>query len=344
MKKRFVQVVFSLAIVFSLLTQLSPVEAFSDTSSEDLSPYASEYLDSIDVKRSQATEVLEYQQIISVLNEYYADDYALYVRIYKLYHSDISGIISSEREKKISAMYSLMSLYEKCDAETKRMIKTFFFQYAKDSEEKALYSFYEQICSAKTSTGIQTKGYNFKENFNPSIAASWAFNNYDKFDPKFPNLSELNGDCTNFVSQALYYGGMKMHNNWYCQKRNNYYPTPKTVSELDYSWALSDPSPFISVKTFTEYWTGQADAYYEFSKDDYVKNHETYYNKPIYTGDVVILCKKTLWWTTPTHAMIITRYDSTNKDFLLAGHSQPRQQHPLLTAISNYSQVRFLCL
>ena len=70
----------------------------------------------------------------------------------------------------------------------------------------------------------------------------------------------------------------------------------------------------------------------------------TYYASPIYRGDVVILCKKTLWWTTPSHAMIITQYDNTNQDFKLAGHTSDRQAYPLLTAIANYAQVRFLCL
>lgn len=344
MKKRLVRVILSLSIIFSFLIQISPVEASSDTSSEDLSPYASEYLDSVNVKKSQASKSEEYKQIINALNEYYADDYALYVRIYKLFRSDIPDILSSERDKKISAMYALMDLYEKCDIETKAMIKTFFFQYAKDSGEKTLFAFYEQIRSAKKADEVQTRNSDFKANFNPYSAATWAYNNYDKFDSNFPNCSNIGGDCTNFISQALYYGGMQMHNNWYCHKKNSSYPTPSNTTQLDYSWTLSDPSPWISVKRFTEYWSDHTDDYYEFSKSDYNNNHGTYFEKPIYIGDVVILCTRTFWWTTPEHAMIITRYDSVNKDFLLAGHTIARQKHPLLTAISLYDQVRFLCL
>ncbi|MBQ3066290.1 MAG: hypothetical protein IJC98_08645 [Clostridia bacterium] len=55
------------------------------------------------------------------------------------------------------------------------------------------------------------------------------------------------------------------------------------------------------------------------------------------------MCENTLWWSTPSHAMIISAYDYYEKDFLCAGHSNERQALPLLEAIENYDSVRILC-
>lgn len=183
-----------------------------------------------------------------------------------------------------------------------------------------------------------------KSGFNPSLAASWAYDHYDSFDSNFPNMRSMGGDCTNFVSQALYNGGMSMRGDWYCYKKNSTYLEPTSATQLDYSWTLSDPSPWISVSEFSSFWLDYYDDYYEYTKSDYESNHSTYYSEPIYKGDVIILCKRTLWWTTPSHAMIITEYDTTNRDFKLAGHTTARQAYPLLDAIDNYAVVRIYCL
>lgn len=155
----------------------------------------------------------------------------------------------------------------------------------------------------------------------------------------------MGGDCTNFVSQALYHGNMSMFDDWYCHKKNSTYLEPKSSTELDYSWTLADPSPWISVNEFDSFWSNYYNNYYEIKKDDYVNNHSNYYyNYPIYRGTVVILCTSTLWWTKPSHAMIITGYDTANYDFRLAGHTYSRQDYPLLSAIENYASIRVYSL
>jgi energy-coupling factor transporter ATP-binding protein EcfA2 len=114
------------------------------------------------------------------------------------------------------------------------------------------------------------------------------------------------------------------------------------AEQLNYSWSLSDPSPWISVSEFDKFWRPKATARY-YSHDYYTANHETIYGYAIYRGDAVILHKGIAGWITiPTHAMIISRYDTANKDFKLAGHSNERQAYPLLSAIANYSEVEFI--
>ena len=64
----------------------------------------------------------------------------------------------------------------------------------------------------------------------------------------------------------------------------------------------------------------------------------------IQTGDIVVLCSGVSGVVTVgQHAMIITAYDTTNKDFKLAGHSSARNYYPLLTIFqeNGYTGVEF---
>ena len=49
-------------------------------------------------------------------------------------------------------------------------------------------------------------------------AIEYAYEFWNKRNPKFYNFDSLGGDCTNFVSQCVIYGGIKMdysNNGWY---------------------------------------------------------------------------------------------------------------------------------
>jgi len=118
-------------------------------------------------------------------------------------------------------------------------------------------------------------------------------------------------------------------------------PFTKSAYELNYSWDLADPSPWISVDAFNAYWRPKSTVH-DYDHDNYVRNHKSIYNQPIYKGDVVVFHKGIAGFITwPTHIMIISGYDSANGDFLLAGHSNNRQAYPLLNAISDYSYIEF---
>ena len=58
----------------------------------------------------------------------------------------------------------------------------------------------------------------------------YAYEWWNKRNPQFYNFDEIGGDCTNFVSQCLYFGGIMMTNNtnfgWYY----------KNLSMRAYSW------------------------------------------------------------------------------------------------------------
>ena len=59
--------------------------------------------------------------------------------------------------------------------------------------------------------------------YNASAAAQYAINWYNSFNPKWYNWeSEGLGDCSNYVSQCLYAGGLKMTKGWYWNSRTNW--------------------------------------------------------------------------------------------------------------------------
>ena len=54
-------------------------------------------------------------------------------------------------------------------------------------------------------------------------ALKWAYT----YNPKFYNFTLLGGDCTNFISQCMFYGGFKMNYNaygWYYNSLNDRAP------------------------------------------------------------------------------------------------------------------------
>lgn len=212
------------------------------------------------------------------------------------------------------------------------------YRYAEDSGDKVSIDFLQVI-----SEQIKTGTFSIASTYYGGYAGDWAYNNYNKYNSNFPAFDKWGSDCTNFVSQAMHLGGKKaMSGNWYVYKKNSTYLHPTSATQLNYSWRLSDPSPWISVDQFRNYWKPKS-IVHTMSNTYYHQNHASVYNRNITKGDVVIFSKGVSGWvTSPTHVMIISRYDSTNRDFLLAGHSYNRQARPLLTAIDSYSSIEIL--
>ena len=71
--------------------------------------------------------------------------------------------------------------------------------------------------------------------YNPLLAVEyakkWAFN----YNPNYYNFSSIGGDCTNFVSQCLYAGGINMNFSplgWYYNSINDRAPAWTGVNEF----------------------------------------------------------------------------------------------------------------
>lgn len=374
--KKIEKVLVSIAVAVALLLSVtSSVIAVGFTNNDaNQNPYVVAYLNELAQKGTPLAHVeSDADETIASLNIYYQKDVELYTLIqeYAPADFDLSMICSIEKEDKISAMHMMQTVYNQIeDDECTNLVNDYFRRYATDSGDDRAIDFYNSIfvysqsrkmilseISANSNDAKQeleatldNKSNNtraisgYDDNFSPIKAGEWAYENYYKYNENFPAFNNgFGSDCMNFVSQALYFGGMEMHDTWYCHKKNNEYPRPSSAAELDYSWTLEDPSPWISVEQFVSFWSDKTDAFYEYKSSEYTENHSKIYVEPITKGDVIILCNKTLWWTTPKHAMIVSAYDTTNWDFLCAGHSNMRKDLPLVTAVSNYDVVRIYC-
>ncbi|MFA4932395.1 MAG: amidase domain-containing protein [Caldisericia bacterium] len=110
--------------------------------------------------------------------------------------------------------------------------------------------------------------------YTPSAAINYAHTYYNTFNtPTYPNMEGMGGDCANFVSQALKAGGMSTDGQWFIIRKNTTYPRPTNVTELNYSWMLADPSPWISAKEFNNYWSNRRYGYTYTATGAYVYSH-----------------------------------------------------------------------
>lgn len=176
-----------------------------------------------------------------------------------------------------------------------------------------------------------------RDSFNVDNAVYYAYRYYNNYNTDYPDISVKWGDCTNFVSQILYYGGYKQDDFWYISRKNYKYNSPKNIDELNYSWRLADPSPWISAKKFDKHWSYIVKNY-TVTDNEYIK--ENMFNKlNYYIGDVVVLLKKGWFGYYGEHAMFITSYvynDDGIRDFGMTYHTTNRKDRPLRDVVKAF--------
>ncbi|WP_158587593.1 amidase domain-containing protein [Neobacillus notoginsengisoli] len=290
--------------------------------------------------------VIEEKIILETLEYYYQEDIKVADLLYNITSDENirDKVLSTERQDKIEIMNLIKDIYPTIEGDSeKELLYGYLDRYVigPENTEENIQEFIDQITERDNDGEFSIAS---TSTYNGTGAGNWAYNNYNKYSTNYPRFTGSFGtDCTNFVSQAMHVGGGKPKaGNWTISKKNSTYWVINSAAELNYSWKLTDPSPWISVKTFRSYWNPKSKVH-SFSTDYYRANHKSIYSRNILKGDVVILHKGVAGFvTTPTHLMIISAYDSYNKDFLLAGHSRERQAYQLLNAISAYSYVEIL--
>ncbi len=71
--------------------------------------------------------------------------------------------------------------------------------------------------------------------YNAQKAIAYAKQYYSRYNPTFYNFASIGGDCTNFISQCLYAGGVEMHYpGWYYYSLNDRAPSWTGVDEFFY--------------------------------------------------------------------------------------------------------------
>lgn len=236
---------------------------------------------------------------------------------------DLATSLSMDQTDRVAAMNFITQIYNDVNDSERVYLKSYIKSYAPYTEDEELIAFCEELVAT---VPMARTSYNYL------AAKSYAEDYYDGTNPDYPNLRGMHGDCANFVSQCLLAGGKSMTGDWYIYRKNSVYPAPVSVDELDYSWRLADPSPWISAKEFNNFWSDYATTY-TYDVKEYEKNHTSIYSIDIYIGDVVQLLRPVLWWYEGYHTMLIVDYKKSVKDFVYAAHSRNTKDSTILDDI-----------
>jgi hypothetical protein len=169
-----------------------------------------------------------------------------------------------------------------------------------------------------------------------NLGKLYAQTNYNSYNMAYPNVTNIGGDCVNFVSQCLLASGVHYQGSWYVYRNNGNYSVPTSISELDNTWSLADPSPWISANEFAAHWKSIKG--YEAFKGSYITANPTEVFKKIYVaGDVVqqadcISIFGVDFIGDPSHTMYIYDYKIENGQptYVLTYHDTNKHQKSLL--------------
>lgn len=173
--------------------------------------------------------------------------------------------------------------------------------------------------------------------YDSAMSVNYAKKNCDKRPKTYPDMELLGGDCANFVSQCLSAGGIHYQNDWYVYRKNKNNSKPKNTTQLDNSWSLADPSPWISAVEFNKYWYNEIETK-TYKGTDILKDPNKVY-KDFNKGDVVQELKKNIWGNAgkAEHTMIITGYGQYNRknSLKVSYHSRNTKDKDLLEFIED---------
>lgn len=139
--------------------------------------------------------------------------------------------------------------------------------------------------------------------------------NYNKYVDAYPNLTTFNQEtvnCANFVSQCLLASGMHFQDDWMVYRKNGNYSKPLNVDQLNNTWELADPSPWISAKYFYQYWRDRKNIHV-YTGQDILNNPQQILNEQVGMGDVVQYGSTVDYLLSGmAHTMYITGYGTYN--------------------------------
>lgn len=184
----------------------------------------------------------------------------------------------------------------------------------------------------------------------PNLGVEYALANWNSYMYSYPNVSNMSkkilglitipngGDCANFVSQCLLASGVHYQNNWYVYRKNENYSAPTTNTELNNTWELSDPSPWISAKEFKKYWEQNVKTY-TYKASEILNNPSLAWNLDIHTGDVIQLASQKGNSINGWHTMYIRGYTtySGQSTYNLTYHSKNIEAKSLLEVCKDNS-------
>lgn len=168
----------------------------------------------------------------------------------------------------------------------------------------------------------------------------YAKTNYNHTVAAYPNTSGIGGNCANFTSQCLLSSGLHYTSDWYVYRKNDNYWAPTSVSQLDNSWELADPSPWISAKEFGKFWQARSN-YHCLKGKDIVEDPTLMLKLAVHTGDAVQIADNILGIKgNSTHTMFISGV--TNTDLLVTYQSDNTLQRSLIDICEDHPNDYFV--
>lgn len=180
------------------------------------------------------------------------------------------------------------------------------------------------------------------------LGALYSTDNYNKTVYAYPRFTDnFGGDCTNFVSQCMLASGIHFKDDWNILRKNGDYTFISSVSQLNNSWSLSDPSPWISAEAFKNYWVSHvSQGAYKATGQQILDNPNMIWNTPVTQGCVVQTAKKE--WNGNVgeahHSMYVSGYGNygSYETLLLSYHSNDTVLKSLLDVCKTAPNDYFL--
>ena len=159
---------------------------------------------------------------------------------------------------------------------------------------------------------------------------------WKNYNPKYPSFSHGGGDCTNFVSQVLYAGGMpwaddknpanyKKSINWYCKPGAT---AKDSENRITFSWKIA--------AVFKAHWISRAARHRILSYTEAIQNIN-WLSDSVFLGDVVQFCYS---GGAPYHTLAVTGYNRDPeyniRDIVLASHDMDSNTRSLYRTMLKY--------
>jgi hypothetical protein len=159
---------------------------------------------------------------------------------------------------------------------------------------------------------------------------------WDNYNPAYPTFHQGGGDCTNFISQVLYAGGMpwaddknpannKKSTNWYCKPGATAKDSDKRIT---FSWKIA--------AVFKAHWINKVERHRIYSYTEAIQNINELSGE-VFLGDVVQFCYSS---GVPYHTLAVTGFnrdpDYNVMDIVLASHDIDSNKRSLYRTMLKY--------
>lgn len=156
--------------------------------------------------------------------------------------------------------------------------------------------------------------------YDRSKAKAYIDRYWKSYNPAYPTFHQGGGDCTNFVSQVLYAGGMpwaddknpvnhKKSVNWYCKPGATNKDNERRIT---FSWKIA--------AVFKAHWINRVEVHKMYSYAEAIQNINNL-SRGVFLGDIVQFCYSS---GVPYHTLAITGYNRDPeynvRDIVLASH------------------------